>query len=87
MGIVFVALSAFVGGLAAGLLGWLEKKSKWSAVKFLPTLIRSVIAGGGIAISYPFLEDMGLWPAVIAAFLVGAGVDVLGHRVAGSTGK
>ena len=84
MEILYVALSAFGGGVGAGLLGWLEKGTGFSGRKFLPTIIRAIIAGGVIAISYPFVEQMGLWAGLIGAFLAGAGIDVLGHRIAGT---
>jgi len=84
MEILYVSLAAFGGGVGAGLLGWLEKGTDFSGRKFLPTVLRAAVAGGVIAISYPFVESMGLWAGLIGAFLAGAGIDVLGHRVAGS---
>lgn len=86
MELFYFALAAIAGGIGSGLLGFIESKTKWDVTKFLPNAIRSVIAGAGIAVSYSFV-DMGLWAGIITAFLIGAGVDVLGHRIAGSTGK
>lgn len=84
MTIVYVGLAAFGGGIVAGLLGWLEKGTDFSFKKFLPSILRAIVAGGVIAVSYPFIQSMGLWPGLIGAFLTGAGIDVLGHRLAGS---
>lgn len=84
MNIFYIAVAAFGGGIIAGLLGWLESHEGFSFRKFLPSILRALVAGGIIAVSYPFLESMGLWAGLIGAFLTGAGVDVLGHRVAGS---
>ena len=84
MEIMYVGVAAFVGGVVDGALGWLGKGTPFSGRKFVPNIIRAMSAGGGIAMAYPLIEQMGLWPAIIAAFLAGAGIDVLGHRVAGS---
>lgn len=84
MEIIYVGAAAFIGGLVDGALGWLGKGTPFSGRKFVPNILRALTAGGGIALAYPFLESMGLWPAILAAFLAGAGVDVLGHRIAGT---
>ena len=82
----FLTLAAFGGGLVSGLLGFFESGESFSGRKFLPTVLRSAIASGVVAFSYPFIE-LGFWPGIVAAALAGAGVDVLGHRLAGSIGK
>ena len=84
MEIVYVGLAAFGGGIVAGLLGWLGKGLPFSGHKFVSNILRAMTAGGVIAISYPFIESMGLWAGLIGAFLAGAGIDVIGHRVAGT---
>lgn len=84
MELIYVGVAAFVGGLVDGALGWLGKGTPFSGRKFVPNILRALTAGGVIAISYPFIESMGLWPAIIAAFLAGAGFDILGHRIAGT---
>ena len=84
MFIVFVALAATVGAIVAGLLGWFGSGEKFNSRKFWPTILRAVIAGGIVAVSYPLIETLGLWTGLIGAFLTGAGVDVLGNRLAGS---
>ena len=82
----FLTLAAFGGGLASGLLGFIESGEPFSGRKFLPTVLRSALAAGIVAFSYPFIE-LGFWPGIVAAGLAGAGVDVIGHRMAGSIGK
>lgn len=82
---IWIGLAAGGGAIGAGLLGWLGSKGEsFSARKFFATFIRAAIAGGGIALTYPFIEQMGFYAGLIGAFLSGAGVDVLAHRVAGT---
>ena len=82
--VFYVALAAFGGGIVAGVLGWLESGEAFTPRKFWPTVLRALIAGGLVAVSYPLIETLGIWPILIGAFLTGAGVDVLGHRLATS---
>jgi hypothetical protein len=81
---VFISLAASGGAIAAGLIGWFESGEPFVARKFWPTLLRAAIAGGVVAFSYPFVEMVGLWTGLTAAFFAGAGVDVLGHRLVGA---
>ena len=84
MSIFYVALSAFGGGIVAGLLGWLESGENFIARKFGSTVLRALLAGGGFAISYVVLTATINAADIVIAFLAGAGVDVLGKRLAGS---
>lgn len=76
---LYVALSAFAGGLASGALGWLRSGTPFTGHKFMASMLRSLLAGGAFATTYalvgsPKIED------IIIAFGAGAGVDVLLHR-------
>ncbi|MCJ7669539.1 MAG: hypothetical protein MUO61_03360 [Dehalococcoidia bacterium] len=82
--IVFIAIAATIGAVVAGLLGWFGSGEVFNPRKFWPTILRAVIAGGIVAVSYPLIQTLGLWTGLIGAFLTGAGVDVLGNRLAGS---
>ena len=82
--VAIVAISAFAGGVVSGILGYLKTGDDFDGRKFLPTFLRAMLAGGGIALSYPLIEGIGFWPAVIGGFLAGAGLDVGLHRVAGT---
>lgn len=84
MSIIYVALSAFGGGIVSGLLGWADSNEPFIGRKFLGTALRSILAGvvfagGYIALSgTPTLADLG------TAFLAGAGIDVGLKRIAGT---
>jgi len=80
---LWFALAGFGGALVAGILGYWKSEAKFDPQKFFPTFMRSLLAGGGIALAYPFME-MGLWTGLIAAFAMGAGFDVTWHRGVGA---
>ena len=83
--VIWIGLAAVAGAVGSGLLGWIGNKGEsFSARKFLPNLIRAVIAGGTLALTFPFIEEMGFYAGLVGAFLSGAGVDVVAHRVAGT---
>lgn len=79
-----VAIAAFLGGIAASIMGWLDSGELFVARKFVSSLIRAVVAGGLFALTYQLTGDGISVMDVIIAFVAGAGVDVLGNRVAGS---
>ena len=83
MGILFVALAAFGGGIASGIMGWLESGNVFEGRKFIASIIRALVAGGVFAISYSLVDSVTIMDIMIA-FCAGAGVDVLGNRLAGS---
>jgi len=84
MTVIWIAVAAFLGGIAAGLLGWLDSKEPFNSRKFGASAIRALIAGIGFAAAYQYTSDL-LTPIDLAiAFLGGAGVDVVGHRISGS---
>ena len=82
---IWIGIAAAGGAIGAGLLGWLGAKGvPFSGRKLIANLIRAAIAGGGIALAYPFIEQMGFYGGLIGSFLAGAGIDVVGHRIAGT---
>lgn len=81
---IYIGLAGAVGAVGSGLLGWLSSKEPFTARKFIPNLIRAVISGATLALTFPFIEEMGFYPGLIGAFLTGAGVDVVAHRIAGT---
>ena len=83
MEILFVAVSAFGGALFASIMGWLDSGEAFIGRKFASSVIRALIAGGVFAIGYQFAGSVSVMDILIA-FIAGAGVDVLGNRVAGS---
>lgn len=79
--IFYVALAAWLGGIIATVIGYLESKEKFDARKFGSGIFRAVIAAAIFAITYQFAgKPEGV--DYLYAFLAGAGVDVIGHRVA-----
>lgn len=85
MGVLYVGLAALGGGVVAGLLGWFKNGMTFEARKFAPTVLRALLAGGGIALTYTLIGDVASIADIVAAFMAGAGVDVIGHRIAGSS--
>jgi len=86
MEVLWIGLLAFAGGVIAALLGWLESKLPFDAKKFSSSAIRALAAGLGIALAYNF-QDFLTPLDLIAAFLSGAGVDVVGNRIGGAIRK
>jgi hypothetical protein len=82
----YIAMAALLGGLVAALLGWLESNEPFNPRKFGGSAIRALIAGILFAVGYQLLGTLGLLD-LFYAFLGGAGVDVLGNRVAGKFGN
>jgi len=80
---IYLAIAAGVGGIASGVLGWLKSGEPFNHRKFLPTVLRSAVAGVGVGFVAPFVE-IGFWPGIVGAFLTGAGFDVALHRATGS---
>ena len=83
MNILWIAGSAFVGGIVAAALGWLDSGEAFAVRKFSASVLRALAAGVVFAVSYSYTNsitpiDVGL------AFAGGAGMDVLGNRVAGA---
>lgn len=83
---LYVAVAASVGGLIAALLGWLESNESFNARKFGGSAIRALIAGAIFAAGYEYSNSVGVMD-LFFAFLGGAGVDVIGNRVAGKFGN
>jgi hypothetical protein len=79
-------MAALLGGLVAALLGWLESNEPFNPRKFGGSAIRALIASILFAVGYQLLGTLGLLD-LFYAFLGGAGVDVLGNRVAGKFGN
>jgi len=85
LNVLWIALAASGGTLFAALLGWLDSpaEEKFSGKKFFSSVLRAVVAGGAFAIAYPLVGVMS-WVVLLGAFTAGAGVDVIGNRLAGT---
>lgn len=87
MEFTYTSLAALAGGLAAGVFGYLSSGAPFTAHKFFPTFLRSIAAGGAVAVAYSTATGVSTIADLAMAFAAGAGVDVLGHRLAGTIKK
>jgi len=83
MSVIWIAAAAFIGGIIAALAGWLKSEEEFNVRKFMASVVRSLVAGVGIAIAYNYSNDLSPIDFGVA-WLAGAGVDVLGNRAAGA---
>jgi hypothetical protein len=83
MDIVEVAFAAFAGGILSAIVGWTDSQDTFNGRKFASSAIRALFAGVVFAIGYHFVGSVSIMD-IFAAFVGGAGVDVLGNRIAGS---
>ena len=82
----YIALAALLGGLAAAFAGYLESHEPFDPRKFGGSAIRAVIGAVIFAAGYQLSNGVGMLD-LFYAFLGGAGVDVLGNRIAGKLGN
>lgn len=85
--ILIVFALAIVGAVFSALLGWLESGEDFIPRKFIPSVMRAIVAGIVFALGFGLSElaitntgDLIL--IYFEVFVGGAGIDVLGHRVA-----
>jgi hypothetical protein len=83
---LYIALAALLGGLIAALVGWLESNEAFDARKFGGSAIRALVASIIFAAGYHLSSSVTVLD-LFYAFLGGAGVDVLGNRIAGKLGN
>ena len=83
MGILYVALAAFGGGIVSALMGWLGSGENFVGRKFAASVLRALLAGAAFAITYS-LATAGVATGmdIVIAFGAGAGVDALLNRAA-----
>lgn len=75
---LLIIVASFLGALGAGSLGWFESNEPFSFRKFFPTIWRALFAALIFAVTY---QGNTTTTELIAAFLAGAGVDVIGKRI------
>ncbi|MCJ7829412.1 MAG: hypothetical protein MUP81_06700 [Dehalococcoidia bacterium] len=81
--LLWLTLAAFFGGILAAVLGWIESHDPFEGRKFFASIIRSFVAAVAAALAYPYIGPITI-PVLLFTLLAGAGVDVLGHRLAGT---
>ena len=84
---LYIALAALVGGLFSALMGWLASDEPFDARKFGGSAIRTLIAAVIFAVGYQLTHTTVTVLDLFYAFLGGAGVDVIGNRIAGKFGN
>ena len=84
---ILIALMALGGGLLAALLGWLDSNEPFEPRKFGGSAIRSLVAAVVFAVGYQLVQVQITVLDLFLAFLVGAGVDAIGNRIAGKLGN
>lgn len=77
-----IALAAFLGGLAAATLGYLESKEPFEPKKFARSVIVALVAAASFAVGFT-LGNGASARDVLLAFLSGAGLDVIANRALG----
>ena len=83
MNVIFIGISAFIGGIVVALLGWLDSGETFEVRKFSASIVRALIAGVVFAVGYTYANSLS--PIDIGiAFCGGAGIDVLGNRISGA---
>ena len=83
--LVILFLASVLGAVTTSSLGWLDSGYAFDARKFVPGLIRGIIAAIMVFIpaSQGYLgTTLGL-PVILGALLAGMGVDVAVNRLAG----
>lgn len=83
--VIILVILSVTGGIFAALLGWAESGEPFDIRKFAASAGRSFLAGLLSALFFADIppQDVTIW-IYLAAFLMGAGVDVIGHRAAGT---
>lgn len=84
LNLIWVALAAFAGTLSSATIGWLDSGEAFAPRKFFSSVMRGFAAAVGLAV-IQYLNPPLTWGILIGAYLAGAGVDVLGNRIAGAT--
>lgn len=83
--LLILFLASVFGAVTTSTLGWLDSGYPFDARKFMPGLIRGVIAAIIVFIpaSTGYLGATVNLPVILGAFLAGMGIDVAVNRLAG----
>ena len=85
LGTLYVSLGAGGGGILVALLGWFESKENFVARKFVPSIIRSVLAGVVFAVGYTVSGRAVTMADILIAIAAGAGIDAGLKRAVGAS--
>lgn len=78
-----IVLAMVLGALGSGTAGWWDSHEPFDWRKFMGTVWRAVFAAMLGVMTFQVGELAG-WKIYVAAFLAGAGVDVIGNRLQGA---
>ena len=80
--VLILAVYAIAGAVVAAVLGYLESGEAFEFNKFLASLLRGVVSAIAAIFVFQDVAVITIWDG-LQAFLLGAGIDVLGHRLSG----
>lgn len=83
--IILIALTV-AGSISVALLGWVESGEPFDKRKFAGSIIRAIIGGFASALIFQGTENLTI-QIYVSAFLIGAGIDVSGHRLIGAVNQ
>lgn len=83
---VTLILITVLGAITVATLGWIESGEPFNPRKFASSLARAIIGGLLAALIFEGTTDPTIW-IYVTAFLIGAGIDVAGHRLSGAIGQ
>ena len=81
--LLYIAGVAFIGGITSALLGWLDSNEAFNIRKFTYSIVHSIVAGVGFALTYPYIPPLTA-AMLMVAFLGGMGVDAGLNRAEGA---
>jgi len=80
---ITLILLTVVGAIAVAILGWIESGEPFDNRKFAASVGRAILGGLVSALIFQGTEDPTIW-TYVSALLIGAGIDVAGHRLSGA---
>jgi len=80
--IILIALTV-AGAVFVAVLGWVESGESFDTRKFGASVGRAIFAGFTSALIFQGTESPTIF-TYLSALLIGAGIDVTGHRLAGA---
>jgi len=80
--IILILLTVF-GAIFVAFLGWVESGEDFDPRKFTASIGRAIIGGLVAALIFQGTENPTIW-TYVSALLIGAGIDVAGHRLSGA---
>lgn len=80
---IILILLTVVGAISVAILGWIESGENFDNRKFAASVVRAILGGLISALIFQGTKDPNIW-TYVSAILVGAGIDVSGHRLSGA---